>query len=64
MHTVQDIDTFEDKMRKRMALNALSKSNDEVIYLEKEEFKIMFFGAENQDFKFSFIEFKICEISQ
>ena len=63
MHTVQDIDTFEDKMRKRMALNALSKSNDEVIYLEKEEFK-MFFGAENQDFKFSFIEFKICETSQ
>ena len=39
-----------------MALNALSKSKDEVIYLEKEEFKIMFFGAENQDFKFSFID--------
>ena len=47
-----------------MALNALSKSKNEVIYLEKEEFKIMFFGAENQDFKFSFIEFKICETSQ
>lgn len=47
-----------------MALDALSKSNDEVIYLEKEKFKIMFLGAENQDFNFSFIEVKICETSQ
>lgn len=46
-----------------MALNALNKSNDEVIYLEKEEFKIRLLGAENQDFNFSFIEFKICETS-
>ena len=46
-----------------MALNALNKSNDEVIYIEKEEFKIILLGVENQDFNFSFIEFKICETS-
>ena len=42
-----------------MALNALNKSNDEVIYIEKEEFKIMLLGVENLDFNVSFIEFKI-----
>lgn len=54
--------TWERELPK-MALNALYKSNDEVIYIEKEEFKIMLLGVENQDFNFSFIEFKICETS-
>lgn len=47
-----------------MALDALSKSNDEVIYLEKEKFKIMFLGAENQDFNLIFHLLELTRTSQ